>query len=103
MVFDSSQRIASIPNDLCGPFHAEARELESNLLTIYRLVAMIVRKEEDLPMIAQIWGGMVETCDAFGEVLSNLAKKHPACGAESYYDRVLDLRNKCYRLKTLHE
>jgi hypothetical protein len=103
MISDSSLRIASIPDDLCAPFHTEARELESNLLTIYRLCAMIARKEQDLKEIAKIWGGMIELCDTFGAVLNNLAKKHPQCGADSFYDRVLDLRNKCNRLKTLHE
>jgi hypothetical protein len=46
---------------------------------------------------------MVELCDTFGLALNDLAKKHPDCGADSYYDRVLDLRNKCNRLKILHK
>jgi len=103
MVSESNRRIASIPDDLCAPFHTEARDLESNLLTIYRLCAMLARKEQDLKEIAQIWGGMIGLCDTVAAVLNNLAQKHPQCGAGSYYDRVLDLRNKCNRLKTLHE
>ena len=45
---------------------------------------------------------MVEMCDEFLRRLSGLKERHPYCGAEIYYDRVLDLRNKCKRLQEMH-
>ena len=102
MIDAFDKRVALIPNDLCAPFHQEARQLETELLTIYRVVALTVRKEENLDLVAASWGSMVSMCDAFGKILGNLKQKHPHCGAESYYDRVLDLRNKCNRLQMMH-
>lgn len=95
-------RVASIPNELCAPFHLEARQLEAELLTIYAFVVLGVRKEEDLKAVADAWAGMVAMCDAVAIHLNSLAKKHPYCGADSYYDSVLDLRNKCSRLQQMH-
>ena len=96
------KRVASIPEDLCAPFHQEARQLETELLTIYGFVVLAVRKEQDLSAIADVWAGMVAMCDAFALNLNALVNKHPDCGAASYYDKVLDLRNKCSRLQQMH-
>ena len=96
------QRIARIPKDLSGPFHQEARQLEVELLTIYKVTVLYVRKEQDLKAISEAWGGMVSVCDEVAAKLNALSKAHPSCGAESYYDRVLDLRNKCNRLQMMH-
>ena len=96
------KRVASIPNDLCAPFHQEARQLETELLTIYRIIALGVRKEQDLNAVAAAWGAMVAMCDTFAISLNKLTTKHPYCGADSYYNRVLDLRNKCNRLQKMH-
>ena len=96
------RRVAEIPMDLCAPFHAEARQLESELLTIYKFVALSVRKPEDLGDVAKAWSGMVWFCDESVKRLSVLVKQHPQWGADFYYDRVLDLRNKCFRLQNLH-
>jgi hypothetical protein len=102
MIVAFDKRIASIPNDLCAPFHQEARQLETELLTVYRVVALGVRKEQDLNVVAAAWDAMVKMCDAFGKSLHELTTKHPYCGAESYYNSVLDLRNKCNRLQKMH-
>jgi len=97
------KRIASIPGDLCAPFHQEARQLEIELLTIYSFVVLGVRKELDLSIVASAWGAMVEMCDAVGKSLVKLHQQHPYCGAGAYYDSVLDLRNKCHRLQKMHQ
>jgi hypothetical protein len=102
MVKDFERGVAGIPSELCAPFHSEAKKLEGQLLSIYRMVAMIARREQDLSRISTWWGAIVAMCDAFAEQLRDLAKKHPHCGADSYYDRVLDLRNKCLRLQQMH-
>jgi len=96
------QRVASIPKDLCAPFHEEARQLEAELLTVYRVVVLCTRKEDDLDRVAQWWAMMVRVCDDFAGRLSTLATEHPQCGAEQYYDRVLELRSKCLRLQKMH-
>ncbi len=102
MLSGFDQRVASIPKDLCAPFHQEARHLETELLTIYRVVALCVRKEQDLAQIAADWAFMVNICDDSAARLGRLREQHPYCGADTYYDRVLDLRNKCQRLQNLH-
>jgi hypothetical protein len=101
-VADSDRRIAGIPPDLCGAFNIEAMRLEDELIKIYKQVVLCVREESDLGKIASFWGFMVGMCDLFGERLSKLQTTHPACGAELFYDRILDLRNKCRRLQEMH-
>jgi hypothetical protein len=102
VILDFERRIASIPQDMCAAFHQEARQLETELLLIYKTVSLCVKKEEDLNIISNRWGVMVQMCIDFGRQLSQLSKKHPQCGAEVYYDRVLDLQNKCHRLQQMH-
>ncbi len=101
-LLDFDRRVAGLPEDASGPFHQAAMRLEVELLTIYRFVVQIVRKEEDLDRIAGWWGTMVAQCDLFAERLHALFRRHPASGADLFYDRVLDLRNKCERLRTMH-
>jgi hypothetical protein len=96
------QRVLSIPGDLCAPFFEEARQLETELLSIYRMVALCARKEQDLACIAKGWEFMVNVCDQAAARLSKLSEQHPYCGAVLYFDRVLDLRNKCRRLQEIH-
>ena len=96
------QRLEAIPKDLSAPFHEEARQLEAELLTVYRVVVLCTRREEDLERVSKWWETMVRVCDEFAVRLSKLVAAHPACGAEQYYDRVLELRSKCLRLQKMH-
>lgn len=96
------RRVAAIPKDLCAPFHSEARQLETELLTIYKFVALATRREDDLNQVAKAWEMMVKVCDESAKRLNDLVKQHPSCGADAYCDRVLDLRNKCQRLLQMH-
>jgi len=100
---ETDRRLSEIPADLCAPFYAEASNLEQQLLGVYRTVALCVRKEDDLEKIAAWWRAMTEACDEFANRLSRLSQEHPQCGAEFFYDRVLDLRNKCQRLQEMHD
>ncbi len=50
---DSRKRLDRIPEDRCALFYEEARSLEVELLTIYRAVAICVRKEDKLDRIQQ--------------------------------------------------
>jgi len=101
-VADFDRRVASLPADLSAPFNQEAARLESELLVIYKMVALCARAETDLAEVAEAWTRMVAICDVFASRLLTLSKAHPCCGAEAFHDRVLDLRNKCRRLKELH-
>src|SRR5258708_40204526 len=84
------REVASLPQELCVPFNQAAMRLEGELLTIYKFVVRIVRREEDLEKIARWWGTMVSQCDEFAKRLHNLSLTHPNCGADFFYDRVLD-------------
>ena len=94
--------MSATPNELCAPFQTEARQLETELLTIYKFVALSTRRDEDLNSVAKAWGLMVSVCDQSAKGLNTLVQQHPDCGADTYYDRVLDLRNKCQRLQQMH-
>jgi hypothetical protein len=96
------RRVADIRRGLSAPFHEEARQLEAELLTVYRVVVLCTKKEDDLDRVAQWWGVMVRVCDEFAGRLNKLAKEFPPCGADPYYDRVLELRSKCQRLQEMH-
>lgn len=96
------RRVASIPEDLCGPFHIEARQLESELLGLHRMVALCAKRQDDLKFVSDLWDLMVGLCDSSAAKLAEMVKKHPNCGAQVYYDRILDLRNRCQRLKMMH-
>ena len=102
MITDFDRDVAAVPEDQCAPFHALAQNLQGNLLTVYRMVAMLAKHQEDLAKVATLWGCVVFMCDEFAKKLGELKTAHPYCGAESYYDRVLDLRNKCLRLQKMH-
>ena len=99
---EANRRISEIPADLCAPFYTEASNLEQHLLGIYRTVALCVRKQDDLRKIAAWWRAMTNVCDEFAGRLAMLCREHPECGSEFFYDRVLDLGNKCRRLQELH-
>src|ERR1017187_2257038 len=96
------QEIATLAPELCVPFNQAAMRLEGELLTIYKFVVRIVRREDDLEKVASWWRTMVSRCDEFAKRLRDLSVAHPACGAGFFYDRVLDLRNKCQRLQEMH-
>lgn len=102
MLAGFDRRVAAIPGELHAPFHTEARQLETELLSIYKFAALSARKETDLGQIATAWATVVKVCDESAQRLNALVKQHPDCGADAYCDRVLDLRNKCQRLQQMH-
>ncbi len=97
------RRILEIPEDLCVPFTEEARQLETELLVVYKATVLCVRREENMDTVSARWAEMVEICDGSISRLKKLSDKHPHCYAQFYYDRVLDLRNKCQRLREMHQ
>ena len=99
---DVEKRLSEIPAELSAPFYAEADKLEQQLLGVYRIVALCVRKEDDLDAVTGWWDMMTKICDLFAARLNQLCEAHPHCGAAVFYDSVLDLRNRCLRLANLH-
>jgi hypothetical protein len=100
---DFERRLVSLPEDLCAPFHDEARQLETELLFLYRATVLCVRREPDIDKVGARWAEMVRLCRDFLTKLKKLGDQHPGCGAGIYYDRVLDLRAKCERLREMHQ
>ena len=96
------RRVAALPKDLCAPFREEARSLETELLFFYRMITMCAKRTEDLSAVSSLWAVVVRTCDKSLTQLADLTKQHPACQANDYYDRILDLRAKCERLREMH-
>ena len=66
------QRVAAIPKDHCAPFHEEARQLEAELITVYRVVVPCTKREEDLERVSKWWEMMVRVCDEFAVRLTRL-------------------------------
>ena len=97
------RRVSALPDDLCAPFHEEARQLETELLFLYKATVMCVRREEDIGKVAARWKEMVDMCGGCLARLQKLSEIHPGCGANLYYDRVLELRSKCQRLQEMHQ
>jgi hypothetical protein len=97
------QKVPRIPADRCGLFHEEARQLDTKVLTIYKIVAASARETEDLVSVAGWWNAMVHICDYSANRIKSLAGQHPGCGAEQYYDRIFDLRTRCRRLAGMHK
>jgi hypothetical protein len=94
-VADFDRRLLALPDDLCAPFHDEARQLETELMMLYKATVLCVRREENMDVVAARWAEMVELCNGSLTRLQKLSETHPGCGADIYYDRALELRSKC--------
>jgi hypothetical protein len=97
------REVCAIPPDACASFLQAASRLEAELLSIYRMVALSTKREESLDRVGRWWKAMVEVCDRHAGKLKAISESHPNCGADFFYDRIFDLRNKCLRLQSLHE
>lgn len=95
-----SERVSRIAEGDCTLFNMEVNRLETQALQLYGLVALLVRHEDDLAKISSVWGAMERVCDAFATRLSEVCSQHPYCQAS--HDKLLDLRNRCSRLRQLH-
>ena len=96
------KKLADLSPDKCIPFHNAARDLGVELTTIYRMMAICARRQESIDAAAKIWRFMKTTCDQFLVRMGALCDEHPSCGADIYRDQILDLRNKCGRMESLH-
>ena len=96
------ESVGALDPGLCGRFYMAAELLEAKLIVVYQMVALKARDVEEMAEVAAAWGAMVELCDSTLTRLHQLTTSHPACGAEQFYDRTLDLRNRCLRLQKMH-
>jgi hypothetical protein len=94
--------VAELSPDLCAPFNQEARQLEAQLATMYKMVAKMARTEEDLECVAGMWGMMAHFCDEALTRIGKLSDQLPNCDASQFLDRISDTRKKCLRLQTMH-
>lgn len=96
--FDES--IATADPRTCWEFNEAVARLESQLIQLYGIVVLALKGEDDLSVIAKTWGRMVGICDHVARKIGSLARQHPACAVS--HDKILDLRNRCERLRNLH-
>jgi len=94
------QRVAQANPTLCWEVDVEVARLESQIIQLYGIAALLARREMDLDKIAEIWGAMISVCDAVANKIQALCSEHPSRAA--MYDKILDIRNKSARLRELH-
>lgn len=96
------RRYLTLNKGLCVPFNQEARQLETELVTMYKMVVKMTRAIEDVDEVGRLWGALVTLCEEGEKRLATLATEHPYCDAEPYRDDISSLRNKCQRLQMMH-
>lgn len=94
------ERVASTNPDISLEFDVEVARLESQVIQLYGIAALLARKEDDLDKIAEIWSAMIAVCDSVAAKILALCVDHPAC--EASHDKILDIRNKAAKLRELH-
>ena len=94
------ERVAAVNPNICWEFDLEVARLESQLVQLYSLAAIMARREPEMGKTAELWDTMANVCDAFAKRVRELCLEHPACQAS--YDKILDIRNACVELRDLH-
>ena len=94
------ERVATVAPGIRGEFDIEVARLESQVVQLYGIAALLARREMELDKIAEIWGAMIFVCDTVAQKIQSLCVEHPFCVAS--HDKILDIRNKCARLRDLH-
>jgi hypothetical protein len=94
------ERVASVDPDVRWEFDMEVARLESQVVQLYGIAALLAQREMDLEKIAEIWDAMISVCDVVAKRMQALCLEHPFCVAS--HDKILDIRNKSARLRDLH-
>lgn len=92
--------VATADPDVCWEFNLEVGRLESQVLQLYGMAALIAKREVEMEKVAELWSGMVKVCDEIAAKINELCREHPYCMAS--HDKILDVRNRCARLAELH-
>jgi hypothetical protein len=90
------ERIAAADSE----FEIEVARLESQVVQLYGIAALLARREMDLEKIGNTWAAMISVCDTVAQRIQALCAGHPFCVAS--HDKILDIRNKAARLRDLH-
>ena len=96
------EKVASITKEDCWDFDLAVSCLESQLTQLYSFAALMAKRETGLKETAQIWDEMIFACDEAAKLIQKMSKKHTTCSGPHSHDRILDIRNRCARLKELH-
>lgn len=94
------QRVATADPNICWEFDLEVARLESQVIQLYGIAALLARREMEMEKIAQVWDAVISVCDAVAAKIQTLCTEHPFCQAS--HDKILDIRNKAARLRDLH-
>jgi hypothetical protein len=94
------ERVAVVDPDICWEFDIEVARLESQVIQLYGIAALLARREAELDKVAEVWDAMICVCDAVAQKIYTLCFEHPFCVAS--HDKILDIRNKSARLRDLH-
>jgi hypothetical protein len=94
------ERVATVDPDICWEFDIEVARLESQVVQLYGIAALMARRESEMEKTAEIWAAMIAACDSVAEKIQTLCVAHPFCMAS--HDKILDIRNKAARLRNLH-
>ena len=95
------ERMAAVDPDICWEFDMEVARLESQVVQLYGIAALLARREPELDKVAEIWNAMISVCDTVAKKIQTLCGEHPFCVAS--HDKILDIRNKSARLRDLHQ
>ena len=93
-------RVAKADPAKPNEFEYEAARLESQLEQLYSFTALLARREPDMGKTAELWAGLVRTCDLFAGRVFGLAQQHSINLAA--YDHILDIRSAAEELRALH-
>jgi hypothetical protein len=78
----------------------EGFRLESQLEQLYSFTAAVARREPDVSRTAELWDGLVKTCDLFAGRIFQLSQQ---CSfGTAAYDSILDIRSAAEGLRALH-
>ena len=94
------ERVATVDPEICWEFDIEVSRLESQVVQLYGIAALLARREPEIDKVGEIWSAMISVCDAVAEKIQTLCVEHPFCIAS--HDKILDIRNKSARLRDLH-
>jgi hypothetical protein len=69
------ERMAAVNSE----FEIEVARLESQVIQLYGIAALLARREMDLDKIGNIWGAMISVCDTVAQRIQTLCAGSPFC------------------------
>jgi hypothetical protein len=73
------ERMAAVhPDNICREFDMEVARLESRVVQLYGMAALLAQLESELEKAAEIWGAMISVCDIVGRRFRPFAANTPS-------------------------